>query len=756
MNKKALTISLSLLSITVIGVGSLTAYHNSDSNVFAFIRRNTQGDKYYLRLNSSNLLKVEDGVKYYSLTDLGNKVYFDWDSSIDRFEDEETPAGWVELLTGPDHCPIIYNTSKIKGMKNIKINSDYSYFEMDYGCELDGEIVYSNRVEFTTTSIDYDFVVGQEPSYFKLRGNDNTLIESIVIEYSCSESAITPTEALGYEAVDGTLDEDDEDVRITGFSTSGSNYTPDLVIPSYIGEHRVVEIGAHAFDTTSPMRMFGFKSITIPNTVTYIGERAFFNCQQVTKINMPTSGITIGPEAFLYCGDMETIDVDKDQASIDLSVYQASPVLTNINVDPENTTYYSVNGVLYAYDYSDGYVEHKNTLLYCPCAKTGTITIPNNVEYIAPTAFKNSKASIIQIGEDVETIKEDFKSATSITAFEVNANNSDFSANVEGYLLDKFGSYLLVYPRGISTDIVYLPNDITHINDYVFDGNNHIETIDLTNVTHIGEGAFANMSNLEAVSLSSVIDIGVGAFKNDTSLATVVFKDSLATIPTEAFMNCSSLAFNNKELPSGLVEIADRAFKGCSSLDLNSLPSHLETIGDEAFMNCTSYDGDDGELYIPSGIQTLGVGTYRHTGISSFVTPYTVTSLPNDFFRECDSLVTITLSNYVKTIGYDTFRDCSNLTTVNIPDNGVQTIHSRAFYGCKISRIFIPECVTLIEGSAFAGGPSILDIDTDVVSPEGQEYSSSSIGGGGWLNPNWSAAFGSGATIYRIHYSQSR
>ena len=266
MNKKALTISLSLLSIAVIGVGSLTAYHSSDSNVFAFIRRNTQGDKYYLRLNSSNLLKVEDGVKYYSLTDLGNKVYFEWDSSIDRFGDEEeTPAGWVELLDGPDHCPIIYNTNKIKGMKNIKINSDYSYFEMDYGCELDGEIVYSNHEEFTTTSIDYNFAIGEEPSYFKLKGNENTLIESIVIEYSCSERAITPTNTLSYEAVDGTLDEDD-DVYITGVSTSGPCEIRDLIIPSYIGEHRVVEIGAHAFDVAVTSKSYAFESITIPDT----------------------------------------------------------------------------------------------------------------------------------------------------------------------------------------------------------------------------------------------------------------------------------------------------------------------------------------------------------------------------------------------------------------------------------------------------------------------------------------------------------
>ncbi len=54
-------------------------------------------------------------------------------------------------------------------------------------------------------------------------------------------------------------------------------------------------------------------------------------------------------------------------------------------------------------------------------------------------------------------------------------------------------------------------------------------------------------------------------------------------------------------------------------------------------------------------------------------------------------------------------------------------MRSKVFYNCNVSNIFIPKCVALIEGSAFADGANIIDIDIDVVSPEGQEYSSSSI-----------------------------
>ena len=118
------------------------------------------------------------------------------------------------------------------------------------------------------------------------------------------------------------------------------------------------------------------------------------------------------------------------------------------------------------------------------------------------------------------------------------------------------------------------------------------------------------------------------------------------------------------------------------------------------------------------------------------------------------SNLVIDIPAYIRTIGCDAFNDCDNVTNINIPDNSVQTIHSKAFMNTNIFKIYIPECITLIEGNALGTKKSILDIYTDVETPSGyiDEYTSVE---GGWLRPGWSSGLG-GDTLVRIHYDRSR
>ena len=758
MDRKTLFVSLSLLGVATIGLSAISVLNDSFDGI-SLVNRINASNGYTLTLDSSNHLDTEDGgLSYFSYTaqPLRNKVYFDFDdTAVLNSED-----GWIELESGGDlgFNPSVYNTRMIKGMSSIQIKSDseHEYIKLHYGSEIDGEITYSNFVEFNTSTINYPFPNGYRPSYIKIEGRssgEGHLLESVIISYSCEEGSIIPTENLSYELIEGK-----QEYRILGFTDrdGDSRFIDDLVIPSSINDKPVTEIGDDAFNGPEYSTIYGFKSITIPDSVTYIGDRAFAYCPKVTKINMPSGDVTLGDDAFLYCGDMETINITKDQTEIDLAAYQASPVLTTINVEAGNSKYYSYNGMLFQYSYSDEHVSNKKTLLYCPCAKTGTITIPNDVEYIAETAFKNSKASTIHIGSNIANISEDFKSCNSLSSFEVEAGNTHYSAvesdNLPSVKMLCKNDVIVAYPRGNSGTSVTIPSTVDKVGDYVFNGVSKLENITVQGDVEIGEGAFSNMPNLESADISSVKVIGDGTFKNCSNLESVALYSNLLTIPNEAFMGCSSLTFDLHVLPSTIKTISSRAFKNCSSLSLDSLPNGLLSIGDEAFMNCTSLDINE----MPDDVNTLGDGIFRNTAINSVVCASSLNYIPADMFRDCSSLTSITIPSHIRTIGLDAFRGCSNLSGVTILDNSVTTIRSRAFYECYISRIFIPKCVETIEGSAFAGGRSIVDIDTDVKSPEGQEYSSSSLGGGGWLNPGWSAAFGSGATIYRIHYSQSR
>ncbi len=82
-------------------------------------------------------------------------------------------------------------------------------------------------------------------------------------------------------------------------------------------------------------------------------------------------------------------------------------------------------------------------------------------------------------------------------------------------------------------------------------------------------------------------------------------------------------------------------------------------------------------------------------------TTYTVTSIGDYAFYECDSLTEVTIGNSVTTIGVCAFYGCKSLTEVTIP-NSVTSIVGSAFSNCdSLTEVTIPNSVTTIGGSAF-------------------------------------------------------
>ncbi len=80
---------------------------------------------------------------------------------------------------------------------------------------------------------------------------------------------------------------------------------------------------------------------------------------------------------------------------------------------------------------------------------------------------------------------------------------------------------------------------------------------------------------------------------------------------------------------------------------------------------------------------------------------YTVTSVGNYTFNNCDLITSITISNSVTTIGEDAFSYCNGLTSITIP-NSVTTIDYGAFRNCEgLTSIVIPNSVVFIGVYAF-------------------------------------------------------
>ena len=111
-------------------------------------------------------------------------------------------------------------------------------------------------------------------------------------------------------------------------------------------------------------------------------------------------------------------------------------------------------------------------------------------------------------------------------------------------------------------------------------------------------------------------------------------------------------------------------------------------------------------FYLRSG--GFGVYSCRTSASGPLVIPSTYNGLPvtaigDGAFRDCTSLISITIPDSVTQIGAYAFDTCSSLTSITIPDS-VTSIGSNAFFQCAVlSNITIPDSVTSIGQYAFRG-----------------------------------------------------
>ena len=79
------------------------------------------------------------------------------------------------------------------------------------------------------------------------------------------------------------------------------------------------------------------KNYIIPNSVTYIGNDAFFDCKSLTSINIPNSVTNIGNRAFRGCDSLKRINIPDSVTYIGNLAFAFCSSLTNIDI-PNNVT----------------------------------------------------------------------------------------------------------------------------------------------------------------------------------------------------------------------------------------------------------------------------------------------------------------------------------------------------------------------------------------------------------------------------------
>ncbi|MCA9096043.1 MAG: leucine-rich repeat domain-containing protein, partial [Planctomycetaceae bacterium] len=416
-------------------------------------------------------------------------------------------------------------------------------------------------------------------------------------------------------------------ITITAYPAPGSGH---VEIPESIDGKPVTRIGPNAFsnckgivDVTIPTTVTdigasafydcgGLTDLTIPHSVASIGSSAFVRCVGLTQVTIPSSVTEIGSEAFQSCPGLTSISIPSSVVSIGGYAFLSCRNLKSIEVDAANPSFSSSGGILFDKDQS--------TLICCPGAYQGAVSVSSTVTNISPRAFSE---------------------CASLSAIHVDSGNPSY-CSVDGVLLNKSQTTLIQCPEFYSGSFV-IP----------------------ATVTDIESGAFQKCQGLTDVSIpDSVTSIGPMAFRNCSSLVHVKLPASLERIEISTFLSCVRLA--SVELPSSLTYIGSTAFRECISLSSISIPASAVSISSSAFSVCTSLAFIDVEAANANFSSQGGVlfdktkstlHLYPSAASGEYSIPSSVTSVAASAFRYSSGLTRVTIPDTVINIGSHAFAE---------------------------------------------------------------------------------------------------
>ena len=604
------------------------------------------------------------------------------------------------------------------------------------------------------TALAYDFEV--DGIYYNINGNEATVTypsrglsysgdvaipESIV--YNDVTYPVTAIGNLAFDSYSGVTS-----VSIPNSINSIGNYAfgdctglTSIDIPN-----SVTSIGSYAFDGCT-----GLINMTIPYSVTTIGNNLFMHCTNLTNLNVdpdnsnydsrnncnaiietatntlitgcsstviPNTVTAIGNSAFYGCSGLKNVSIPSSITSIGSHVFADCSGLMNMSVDPTNPVFDSR-------DNCNAIIEKASNTLIAGCSST---IIPNTVIAIGSDAFyRCSGLTNIDIPNSVISIGTyAFYRCSGLTGIDIPNSVTSIGANAFNWCL------------GLTN--VSISNSVTAISERTFFNCTGLTSVSIPNsVITIGDRAFLNCSGLTSINIpNSVTTIGERAFESCTGLTAIIIPKSVTSIGSCAFASCSSLA--SASIPSSVTSIGGYAFSYCDKLNVVYSfivdPSQI-TMGDGVFY-CDSGDYSTRTLYVASNIwryqndsrwsqyfdniQTSRIEVdgiyYKFIGDNEVA----VTNANNYNHKYTGDIIIPETINFggvtysVTAIGEMAFYSCHELSSVIIP-NSVTTIGREAFEGSGLTSIVIPNSVTVIDEYAFIECDALQSMVVDMDNP---------------------------------------
>lgn len=248
----------------------------------------------------------------------------------------------------------------------------------------------------------------------------------------------------------------------------------------------------------------------IPNGVTSIGAMAFSGCSGLTDIAIPEGVTNIGNRTFLNCSNLVTISLPHSLINMGDEVFYGCDHITNITI-PKGVTNIGESVFYSCFALSSITIPESVTSIgtqaFIYCRSLTSLVIPDGVVSIGENAFSNcyNLTSITLPGSVVSIGDFAFASCTSLTNIEIDDSNKHYVAK-GGALFTKDGATLICYPAGNNNAAYIIPSGVTSIGNGAFFGCPNIISITIPDgVTSIGNVALAWCNDLATLIIPSSV-----------------------------------------------------------------------------------------------------------------------------------------------------------------------------------------------------------------------------------------------------------
>ncbi len=671
-------------------------------------------------------------------------------------------------VTIPNSVTIISNglLSYCSGLTNIVIpNSVTSIGEYAFDC-CSG--LTSITIPNSVTSIG--------KSAFKECDNLKTVNRIIDIAEWCQKDPITYGDDYSNPMYGVYYDQDlyASNGKVLHLYCDSNSEIKDLIIPE-----GVVSVRSYAFAGVGAIT-----SVTLPTTLSSIGENAFIQCTGLNKVTFHCKNVGNWFGWGWWSEDwdgawfnpIKEVIIGEEVENVTNGVFQIYKILSSISINSSTIGAWFNNLTSLKTAIIGDNVTSISESAFANCSGLTSLIIGKNVKTIGNSAFSGCSAlpQVVLPNGLTSVGNSTFANCNALNSVQLpngitTIGCSAFSGckSLESILLPNsltsIGSLAfsdctslssIMLPVGIKTvesgtfsgcsalASIQYPNALTSIGSAAFQGNAFTSISIPNTVTSIGDNAYKNCKSLASVTIpSSVTTIGSGVFSGCTalttanvdcqtigtwfsgltSLKTVTIGENATSIGESAFANCSGLA--SLTIGKNVTAIGNSAFANCSSLEPVSLPSGLTTLGSSAFSGCSALTA----IEIPSGVRTIGANTFKGCSkLASIQMPKEITSIGGSAFYGCGALKAITLPSSLTSLGTSAFQNCSALALIALPD-GIKTIESLTFAGCSaLASIQYSKALTSIGSSAFQGsGFTEITIPSTVSSIGANAYTNS-------------------------------